>query len=167
MSINNMFWVKFTTFILSLSLLAIVIACQSRENIKPESPVEKLRAKLSDHAIEIILSPETAYVFEVTPDFTHPEGYILSSPKRTLNSGQVSLLKDLLLSDNSYIFDRTKSCLFIPTYGYLFAKGEAQVLILVSPSCKQIKMQYQEEESAYLDNDPSFISMEIFYKTVK
>lgn len=158
---------KFFSILSILFLIVCFVACQKAKQTSPSSPIEMLQAKIDPRALEIMKNPETAYVFEVKPDLSHKEGYQLLSSRRNLSAKAKRELQDLFLTDKSYIHDHTKSCLFLPTYGFLFAKDDDETLVLVSPSCKQIKIVFKNEDALFLDIDPLFPALEIFYQSVK
>ncbi len=88
-----------------------------------------------------------------------PEG----APKN-LSTEQVSQLREMLLNDNSYNFNRIKRCLFIPEISYQFS-GDKAVNVYVSTSCKKIKI-VSENNTNIIDYDPMAKKFNSFSKTI-
>ncbi len=85
---------------------------------------------------------------EFDPSTNQITGKIL----KQFENNDLILLKSYLLDGSSYHFNKTKTCLFIPQYALTFSDSE-DVVILISPSGKQLKFQF-EGKSKILDYDP-------------
>ncbi len=90
--------------------------------------------------------------------------YTPESTPKNLSAEQVSQLRELILNDNSYNFDRIKRCLFIPEISYQFS-GDKVVNVYVSYSCKKIKI-VSENNTNIIDYDPMAEKFNSFSKAV-
>lgn len=80
---------------------------------------------------------------------------VVTAPKKIEIVGAAkNQVIQILTLDQSYILDKTKKCLFVPEYALEF-EGQTPLLILISPSCKQLKI-IKSSGSATLDIDPAF-----------
>jgi hypothetical protein len=78
--------------------------------------------------------------------------YTLEGTPTDLSAQQITQLREFLLSDDSYNFNKIKRCLFIPEISYQFA-GNKAIDVFVSFSCKKIKI-VSEKNSSFIDYDP-------------
>lgn len=147
-------------YILSLlagfSVLLLALAC-SPEKVQKEEKDRLIVQTIGDEAFDKLSSAHRIAVMKVKPE---PSGnFQVQGQALLLNSKQMQKLLMLLTDDNSYLFDVTKRCLFIPEYA-LQIQGEESLLLLLSPSCKQIRfLNVHENKHLTLDIDPSFESV--------
>jgi hypothetical protein len=78
-----------------------------------------------------------------------------------LNQGQIKELKNIILSDETYMFDFTKEAVFVPSVNFLFKYHEEQVVVTLSFHAEQIAFQYKEKRIV-LDCDPGFKELKKF-----
>lgn len=144
---------KLSTVILGMSifLMPLLAGCGER--------AERLEGRLGNETVVNLQQAQEVLVVGVEPGATLLTPKFLAE-KRALTQVEAEQLRRLLMSDSSYIFDRTKSCLFIPEYAFLFMSGEKVVLtVLYSPSCKQVRF-ISGERGVVLDIDPAFNSLQ-------
>ena len=122
----------------------------------------QLERKIGKPTYSALTNSTTVSVVKVAevrkPPYT-PEG----NPQN-LSTEQVSQLRELLLNDSSYNFNRIKRCLFIPEISYQFS-GDKNVNVYVSYSCKKIKI-VSENNTNIIDYDPMAEKFNSFSKTI-
>lgn len=129
---------------------ALLTGCSTGSDLPSDSSklVERLKDKKT---FEILSQPDAVFIYGTRPN---PDTFfqIVTEPKR-LTADQMRKVKKLLLSDSSYLFDRTKKCLFIPQAAFKFVKDGEEAIVLVSMSCNQLRFMLSGRH-ATLDYDP-------------
>lgn len=111
------------------------------------SETPRLEKKIGKEMISIIKNTKNIYVSKMEKN---KDGrFIVASGKEQLNAEQVVKLKELLINDDHYLFDRQKKCVFIPNLAFQF-DGEGSVK--ASTSCRQIKFE-MDDRTVFLDYD--------------
>ena len=138
--IMRFLWVVLSLFCITLS---------SCEKSQPTTSITTLlEGRLGVKTFQLINTAE-GITFS---NFRTPEGF-----SKQLTDEQVTKLKQILISDSSYIFDRMKKCLFIPDGGtFTFFKGDQSLTAVLSIACKQLKITLPEGKVIILEVDPSF-----------
>lgn len=116
---------------------------------------------LGDAIIEILAHPDRVESFKValrrnasTPHNTKVAGFPVLEVGQLLNETQLQQFQSLLFSEQSYIFEPDKRCMFFPELGLRFVKGEKGVVeILLSFYCDMLLFNYEGEEKIE-DCDP-------------
>jgi len=137
---------------LFVGILVFVPGCKTHQ--KEERLHPKLQEKLGKSILEGIESSNQATFFQVRPKWDSEDRYEIISDEKALPEDLQWLLQETLLDDQSYFFNKTKMCLFVPELGFRFT-GKTEVLVLVSFSCRQIKFISNGHERI-LDNDPNY-----------
>ncbi|MBX9586724.1 MAG: hypothetical protein K2X50_05645 [Gammaproteobacteria bacterium] len=137
-----------------LGLLLALTACATTT-----LQLEKKIGKPTYSALTNSKTVSVVKVAEVRKPPYAPEG----APKN-LSAEQVSELREMLLNDSNYNFNRIKRCLFIPEISYQFT-GDKAVNVYVSYSCKKIKI-VSENNTNIIDYDPMAEKFNSFSKTI-
>jgi len=137
---------------LLLGTLVLIPGCKRPQQTEESRP--KLQEKLGNKVLEGIRNPEQVTYFQVKPKWELENRYEIISEEKGLSEDLQWVLQETLLDDQSYFFNKTKMCLFVPELGFRFT-GKNEVLVLVSFSCRQIKFISNGRERI-LDNDPNF-----------
>lgn len=159
---------RFFTLLLSLLMLS-TIGCSNQDEkgrqkkSPPRSDVQNfdshdqkssdLSKALGESAYQTLTTARRIVIIKSKPtpsgEFKHPKEFIILDAKT--NKELISILSD----ETNYIFDMTKKCIFIPEYAFQ-AQGDTDLLILFSPSCKQIKfITPASTKNKILDIDPA------------
>lgn len=145
-----------TTTLFKIGLAALVfaacffiISCSKEDFPFTPGKVAKLEDKIGKDTVSYLQSSNNILTLQIKPDGKNGFNTI---EETTLSKESSNRLKEVLLEDDSYIFDRTKSCLFLPTDGWRF-KGKEDVVVLYSSFCKQIKIS-TPKKNFILDIDP-------------
>ena len=143
----------FTKFFLipALIFIGVLLTCCSSYSNSGNSP-KKLAERLNDkETLDFLSHSEEIYVYGTRPN-KETFFQLVTDPKQ-LTAEQARKFKSLLLSDSSYLFDRTKKCLFIPQAAFKFVKDGKESLVLFSMSCNQLRFMLQGRHVT-LDYDP-------------
>lgn len=122
----------------------------------------QLERKLGKQTYAALDSAKTVSAVKVAEVRKPP--YTPNGAPQTLNKEQISELREMLLNDNSYNFNRIKRCLFIPEMSYQFA-GDKVVNVYVSSSCKKVKI-VSENNTNIIDYDPMAEKFNSFSKAI-
>jgi hypothetical protein len=93
------------------------------------------------------------------------DGYTVVSQEKTLAPAEVAKLREYLLSDSSYQFERRKKCVFVPDYAFKFQDKNKEIVMLVSFSCPQIKV-LLNNHVIIIDHDPISAEMEALTQSI-
>ncbi|MEC7840357.1 MAG: hypothetical protein VX777_10000 [Chlamydiota bacterium] len=134
------------------------VACNSdyEKEDMPQPKMDLVRKHLGNSFIDKVVESDYSLLIKVTPKL--PSKYKIENERVTISDQDAKDLKNILLNNDSYMFDLTKSCLFIPEYAIDF-QGETNVTILLSPTCKQIEVIDEQSSSVRADIDPAFDSI--------
>lgn len=145
-----------TTTLFKISLAALVLAacffitsCSREDSSFTPRKVAKLEDRIGKDTVFYLQSSSNILTLQIKPDGKNGFSTV---EEAALTNDVSNRLKEVLLEDDSYIFDRTKSCLFLPTEGWRF-KGKEDVVVLYSSYCKQIKIT-TPRKNFILDIDP-------------
>lgn len=85
-------------------------------------------------------------------------------PEIHLSNAEINRLKRQLLDDHNYVFDKVKSCQFIPEISLKF-KGDQdeEIYVFISPICNQILFS-MGGSSALLNYDPAHERLEPYFQ---
>src|ERR1700733_5646726 len=129
-------------------LAMVLLACEAAPK-KEKIPLSQLQERLGKETIESIAYPKGVDVARMVKIQGH---FVFDTNRRALSANEVEQLQKLLLNGNGYIFDKQKKCLFIPELAFNIS-GKKELIILVSPICKQIKID-DSKRAVVLDYDP-------------
>jgi len=138
--------------VLVLAAFLTLSGCDKQQ--KGEKLHPKLQERLGVHVLEPLKHPVEVTYFQVTPVWSSKSRFKVSSEEKELPHDLQRLLQETLLDDQSYFFNKTKMCLFVPELGLRFS-GKHEVLVLVSFSCRQIQF-ISNGQKRILDIDPHF-----------
>lgn len=152
-----------------LAALGLLLATGCREGSpleeKEKNPVALAEERFGKGYLNAINLSDLLTIGKVQPDGFG--GFTLEEKEVALSAKDLAALKELLLNDDSYLFDIEKRCLFVPEYLLRFKRGEKATLLLFSPLCKQLKMPYANFKQLIIDIDPSFERIEGIVKKYK
>lgn len=113
----------------------------------------QLQQKVSPAIFSILADPEEVYTFKVAMKLTKPgnPAYEGSSEERALTAQQIADLKKILAQDDSYHFNVSKPCPFMPDTAFKFRKGSEDVFVYFSASCAQVKFVVEGKSIVLLD----------------
>lgn len=138
---------KSIAFLLGATTLALS-ACAS-------STQHQLQAKIGKPALSVLAKAEHVSIVNAankrTKDSQADKRFNNGIPK-DLSIEQITHLRQMLLSDKNYSFDRIKRCLFVPDASYQFS-ADKKVDVIVSFSCLKIKI-VSGKNTSYIDYDP-------------
>lgn len=131
-------------------IIAIVFATLAIMQSACGSKSEQLERKVGKPTYALLA---TSPHISMTPVPSTPKPSV-SSEKATkeLTQEQINELRRFLLSDNHYIFDMTKRCVFVPQLSYQFS-ADKETTLFVSLSCQQIKI-VDRKNTVFVDYDP-------------
>jgi hypothetical protein len=109
----------------------------------------QLEERIGKETLHTILNAKNVTIFQV--ESKHPNSFTITSKEHELSNEDQKALIKLLTNDSSFLFDRTKKSLFIPTCGAEF-KGNKDITVLFSPYSAQLKF-IAEEKNSVLDYD--------------
>ncbi|MCB1112504.1 MAG: hypothetical protein H7A37_10060 [Chlamydiales bacterium] len=153
--------IKSLNLFLALAFVPLIfIGCS---NGTPSTPsTRQVVEALGLDAVETIKNSQDVTFSKAAPDSNN--NFKIVGEPRALSHLDYAALKQILLDDRSYIFDKTKACLFIPEAVITF-NASAPVKVLISPSCKQLKFLY-EGESVILDCDPIMENLKTMFPEI-
>lgn len=122
------------------------------------NPVYLAETHLGPGYLDIVNNADTVSLIKVQPKM--PRDYELEDKSVEMDHGDVAKLKDVLLNDDSYIFDLQKHCVFLPEYALKFKARDKVLLLLYSPTCKEFKIPYGQFKAQIIEIDPSFEQIE-------
>lgn len=118
-------------------LVLFAISCVFPGCLHYFSPSKKFKNTVGKEIYSILSSPESVKM----------EGNSLFS------ESEMRTLQKFLLEDKSYVFDRTKKCLFVPEVTLVFESEKEQVVVFLSFFSKQVKF-FKGDRTIILDSDP-------------
>ena len=117
-----------------------------------------IRAWLGEDLSALVTTAETISSYQIVPrkDMSqeHFLGYPIVQRGQDLTPGQRLRFQRLLLDQQSYRIESMKKCLFLPEYAFILHKGEAELAVLLAPSCAQIQV-LAGENTLLRDCDPA------------
>lgn len=140
-----------TWALLAFGTCALVPCCLHKKIEVAEG--HKVKQRLGERVAAVIERAKRVDVFKAEPDWTAGQPCVKATEEKPLPDELIWLLQKLILSDHFYLFNKTKMCLFIPELGFRI-QGESEVLVLLSFSCRQIKV-VSPDQVAVLDIDPN------------
>lgn len=141
-------------------LTIILLGCEPKSK-KEKIPPSQFQEKVGKETLELIVNPAAVSVAGIIKT---QGGFVFDKNWKTLSVGEIEQFKKLLLNDNGYILNKQKKCLFIPEIG-LRIDGKKELVILVSPLCKQIKID-DSKRAVVLDYDPMAEEFTSFAKSL-
>jgi hypothetical protein len=107
---------------------------------------------LSQHVhldvVDLLSSPDRVELFEMTLPFKKMANslgeYGISKQLEDVNMQVWSEIQSLLISEEYYILTPMKKCLFVPQKALVLHKGDQELQLLMSFSCKQLRFQYKD-----------------------
>jgi len=127
-----------------------------------EHPHPKLLKRLGVSILESLEDPAVVTYFQVTPDWASESRFRVSSKEKELPSEMRGILQETLLDDQSYEFNQTKMCLFVPELGFRFS-GKHEAFVIVSFTCRQIQF-ISKRQKHILDIDPHFSTFQTHFR---
>ena len=118
----------------------------SEQSITEESLIKE---RLPARVLDIIESADRVELY--LPD---REGLSTGEGRQEISAETLKTVRALLLSDDSYAFNRMKRCVFVPHIGLDFVKGDETVTAYVSFSCPRVVYQGLDHHIG-IDADPS------------
>jgi len=134
----------------SFAALFFIPGCKMKNQEVPER--SKLQQKIGDSIYKELKASTRVTFFKVDPKSNKNLTFEIVSSEQELPDDLRWLLKETLTDDQTYFFNKTKMCRFVPEMGFRF-KGEQDVVVLVGFSCRQVKFISGGREMI-LDNDP-------------
>ncbi|MCB1149540.1 MAG: hypothetical protein KDK48_05180 [Chlamydiia bacterium] len=134
-------------YLMLLILPLVLLGCA-------EDRTAALKNKTGEHLVETISTAENVEV-----NFLLPE----KSERILLNAEQVARLKELILNDGHYTFDRMKTTPFFAEAAFHFGY---ETTLFVSRSAKQIQI-VAPGKKVKLDNDPVAEKLEQFLEDLR
>lgn len=145
MKIEIFLWV-----LMSLGFVFCVPGCKSMDS---SSEVKtRFEQKIGDQLYKGLKDPLHVTYFAVVPKRGSPSGYDIVSDEKKLPDDLAWLLEETLIDDQTYFFNKTKMCQFIPEMGFRF-QGEREIIVLVSFTSRQVKF-ISGTRQIILDDDP-------------
>ena len=136
---------------LLVGIMTLVPGCKRSQE---ERAGFKLQERLGTLIVEGIENPDQVTYFQVKPDWNSDQKFEIVSEEKVLPEDMQWLLQETLLDDQSYFFNKTKMCLFVPELGFRFS-GKNEILVFLSFSCRQVKFISNGRERI-LDNDSHY-----------
>jgi len=131
---------------LLFATFTLLLSCGNPQNSSSTNQ-PLLREKIGRSALDAIASAQFVEVEEIEP-VKDRGGFAFTGFGRVLHPDKTEELKKLILNDQSFDFEKMKSCLFVPKTAFHFKnQHEDLVTILYSPWCKQIKIIDRDSES--------------------
>jgi hypothetical protein len=119
-----------------------------------------IKAWLGDTVLALLTTAETISSYQIVPkkDLSQEQEHLLGYPivqrGQDLTPGQRIRFQGLLVDQQSYRPESIKKCLFLPEYAFILHKGDAELTVLLSPSCAQIQV-LAGENTWLRDCDPA------------
>lgn len=114
---------------------------------------------------EIISNAQGITAMRVRPLWGQEERYEVVSHEQELNADQCKSFVALLLDNKSFLIGIKKKCVFVPELLLKVKASNGELLILVSPSGKQLEF-IQGDVKERREADPCFAQMDAIFKEI-
>jgi hypothetical protein len=153
--------------IIMIFTLLITVGCQEGTPLSKEdtNPVRLSEIHLGPAYLDTINNAQTVTFSKVRPIL--PKDFKLEGDTIDLDRDDVAKLKEILLSDKSYLFNIQKKCVFVPEYALEFKLRGNAMLLLYAPTCKEFKVPYGRFKAQIIEIDPSYEQIEALLKKYK